>query len=285
MVSANPFVDIDTNQGTFTLELKPTEAPITVANFLSYVDANFYDNTLFHRVIEGFMIQGGGYTVDLIKKTTLAPIILESNNGLLNQRGTVAMARTKVPNSATAEFFVNRVDNNFLNYTETTPGYAVFGNVVAGLAVVDRISATETGQQDIPVDPVIINTVRRRAAQLTFTGVNASYAVGDVINLSVKESAIIRDAPLDLWAAIELPTKHLVYLTAEAPYFTSIPTPFKKAVDIEVLNHSLLNFTIPVGLGGDYTFFAIFNQADQNIGDLLHSLRSNIATVKTHLNE
>ena len=285
LLIASPFVDVETNHGTFTLELQPNEAPITVANFLTYVDSDFYDNTLFHRVIDGFMVQGGGFGTDLVMKQTLAPIILESNNGLLNQRGTVAMARTSNPNSATSQFFVNSVDNSFLNYTETNPGYAVFGAVVAGLEVIDNISATETGAQDIPVNSVIINTIRRREAQVEIKGLNASYAVGDVINVSVEESGIIRENALDLWAAILLPNGQFLYLTLEGDNFTSTPTAFKRAVSTEIISHPILNFTVPAGLSGNYTFFVAFNETDKGIDDLLHTLRSNIRKAETVLVE
>ncbi len=285
LLVASPFVDIETNHGTFTLELNPNAAPITVANFLTYVDSNFYDNTLFHRVIDGFMVQGGGFNPDLVLKETLAPIALESNNGLLNQRGTVAMARTNDPNSATTQFFINSVDNSFLNYTETNPGYTVFGSVVAGLEVIDSISATETGTQDRPVDAIIINTVRRREAQLTFKGLAATYKVGDTINISVEESGIIRENRLDLWAAILLPNGQFLYIIEEGNNFSSIPAVFKSAVSTEIISHSILNFTIPTGLAGYYTLFAIFNETNKNIDDLFHSLRSNIAQSETDLTE
>jgi len=285
LLIASPFVDVETNQGTFTLELKPNEAPITVANFLRYVDSRFYDNTLFHRVIDGFMIQGGGFGTDLVLKKTLAPIVLESNNGLLNQRGTVAMARTSDSNSATSQFFVNSVDNSFLNYSETNPGYAVFGAVAAGLEVIDRISAIKTDAQDIPVNPVIINTIRRREAQVAIKGLNTSYAVGDVINVSVEESGIVRKKALDLWVALLLPNGKFLYLTSEGNNFSSTPMAFKRAVSTEIISHPILNFTVPAGLAGAYTFFVAFNKADKGIEDLLHSLRSNIATAKTQIVE
>jgi peptidyl-prolyl cis-trans isomerase A (cyclophilin A) len=285
LVIASPFVDVETNHGTFTLELQPDESPITVANFLTYVDSDFYDNTLFHRVIDGFMVQGGGFDTDLVMKQTLDPIVLESNNGLLNQRGTVAMARTNDPNSATSQFFVNSVDNSFLNYTETNPGYAVFGAVVAGLEVIDSISATETAAQDIPVNSVIINTIRRREAQLEIRGLDASYTVGDVINVSVEESGIIRENALDLWAAILMPNGQFLYLTSEGDNFTATPTAFKRAVSTDIISHPILNFTIPAGLAGNYVFYIAFNEADKGIDDLLHTLRSNISKAETSLVE
>jgi len=141
----NPQVLINTSYGPFTVELYPTQAPITVANFLSYVDENFYDGTLFHRVINQFVVQGGGMTKTLQLKATHNPIALESNNGLLNDRGTIAMARTPEPNSATSQFFVNTVNNTGLNYQSSSqPGYAVFGKVTDGMDVIDTIEATQT---------------------------------------------------------------------------------------------------------------------------------------------
>jgi peptidyl-prolyl cis-trans isomerase A (cyclophilin A) len=141
-----PQVGILTSLGSIVVELDPAAAPITVNNFLSYVKSGFYSNTLFHRVMSGFVIQAGGYTTGMLKKEGQKdPIVLESNNGLSNLRGTVAMARTNVPDSATSEFFINHVDNLFLNYSTTSAGYAVFGKVVQGMDVVDDIAANATG--------------------------------------------------------------------------------------------------------------------------------------------
>ena len=159
-----PQVALATSAGSITLELDPANAPISVNNFLSYVRQGFYTNTLFHRVIDGFVVQGGGYTTGLVKKPgQAAPIALESQNGLSNLRGTLAMARTNEPNSATSEFFVNLVDNLFLDYKDSTnPGYAVFGTVVQGLGVVDAISLQPTGSvggvPDVPLSEVMITS-------------------------------------------------------------------------------------------------------------------------------
>lgn len=143
--TANPEVVVNTNYGDFLVELFPQQAPTTVTNFLSYVDENFYSNTIFHRVIDQFMIQGGGMGTDLLPKSVHAPIVLESNNGLSNLRGTLAMARTGVADSATSQFFVNTVDNLYLNYASTAnPGYAVFGQVLDGMDVVDAIGQAHT---------------------------------------------------------------------------------------------------------------------------------------------
>jgi peptidylprolyl isomerase/peptidyl-prolyl cis-trans isomerase A (cyclophilin A)/peptidyl-prolyl cis-trans isomerase B (cyclophilin B) len=159
------YVVIETNKGNISLELDPNKAPITVANFIAYVDAGFYDNTVFHRVIDGFMIQGGGFTADGSKKDTRDPIMLESENGLKNDVGTVAMARTNAPNSATAQFFVNLKDNDFLNYAPGNPGYAVFGKVSSGMDVVNEIRQAETGvkqgMSDWPNEEVIITKAYR----------------------------------------------------------------------------------------------------------------------------
>jgi peptidyl-prolyl cis-trans isomerase A (cyclophilin A)/peptidyl-prolyl cis-trans isomerase B (cyclophilin B) len=156
---------IKTSLGDITVELYPDKSPKSVENFLGYVKSGFYDGTIFHRVIEGFMVQGGGFTKDLRQKPTKAAIAIESKNGLSNMRGTLAMARTGDPNSATAQFFINTVDNPRLDYvSDANPGYAVFGKVVAGLDVVDKIKAVQTGAQgpfrsDVPVTPVVIEKV------------------------------------------------------------------------------------------------------------------------------
>ncbi|MEM1176995.1 MAG: peptidylprolyl isomerase [Acidobacteriota bacterium] len=161
--SAGPQVTVDTSKGTIVIELFPDKAPKTVENFLSYVNAGFYDGTIFHRVIPGFMIQGGGFSPDMKKKQTRAAIQNEADNGLKNDRGTLAMARTGNPNSATAQFFINSINNDFLNHTAKTPrgwGYAVFARVVEGMDVVDAISEVPTGQKnrmrDVPQEPVVI---------------------------------------------------------------------------------------------------------------------------------
>lgn len=164
-----PQVRVQTSQGELLLELEPDKAPKTVANFLRYVDEGFYDNTTFHRVIAGFMIQGGGYTRDYQRKSTHEPIPNEADNGLKNQRGTVAMARTSDPNSATAQFFINHADNSFLNHRDKSRkgwGYTVFGRVIEGMEVVDRIATSATGAggpfpQDVPKTPIVIEKVER----------------------------------------------------------------------------------------------------------------------------
>ncbi len=159
------YVALNTNKGKIVLELDSSRAPQTVANFLSYVDEGFYDGTIFHRVIDGFMIQGGGFTPDGVQKTTKDPIFLESQNGLENTTGTVAMARTNAPHSATAQFFINVKDNDFLNYKPGNPGYAVFGKVMTGMDVVNEIKKVKTGRQqgmsDWPIEPVIIESASR----------------------------------------------------------------------------------------------------------------------------
>ena len=159
-----PQVALATSAGSMTLELDPAKAPISVNNFLSYARQGFYTNTLFHRVIAGFVVQGGGYTTGLVKKPgQAAPIALESQNGLSNLRGTLAMARTNDPDSATSEFFVNLVDNLSLDYQNVSnPGYAVFGAVVVGMDVVDAIASKSTGvvngQSDVPLSEITITS-------------------------------------------------------------------------------------------------------------------------------
>jgi peptidyl-prolyl cis-trans isomerase B (cyclophilin B) len=164
----NPKVMLDTSKGKIILELYPEKAPETVKNFLNYVDEKFYDGTIFHRVIPKFMIQGGGFTADMKHKPTRAPIKNEADTGLNNDRGTIAMARTGDPHSATAQFFINTANNDFLNHKSKTQqgwGYAAFGKVVAGMDTVDAISAVKTttrgAYQDVPVEPVVIKTAKR----------------------------------------------------------------------------------------------------------------------------
>lgn len=156
-------VKLTTNFGDITIELFADKAPITVANFLSYVEKGFYDGVIFHRVINDFMIQGGGFDINMKQKATDATIKNEADNGLSNDKYTLAMARTMVPDSASAQFFINVKDNDFLNFTSATTqgwGYCVFAKVVEGTDVVDKIKAvatgTRAGHQDVPVEPVII---------------------------------------------------------------------------------------------------------------------------------
>lgn len=156
-------VILETTLGNIKLELFEKDTPITVANFLAYVDKGHFDSTIFHRVIPSFMIQGGGFTPDMMQKETLDPIKNEAKEGGMNNRGTIAMARTSVVDSATSQFFINTVDNSFLNYQNSTPsgfGYCVFGQVIEGMDVVDKISGVQTHSvgfyDDVPVTPVII---------------------------------------------------------------------------------------------------------------------------------
>jgi len=160
---SHPLVKLETSMGDITLELYPDKAPVTVANFLEYVKAGFYNGTIFHRVISTCMIQGGGLDAQMIKKPTRAPIKNEADNGLTNDAYTIAMARTNIPDSATAQFFINAVNNTMLNHTAKTPqgwGYAVFGKVVKGKEVVDKIKAVATTTRDsyenVPQEPVTI---------------------------------------------------------------------------------------------------------------------------------
>jgi cyclophilin family peptidyl-prolyl cis-trans isomerase len=168
VAAKNPVVLMKTSMGDVKIELYAEKAPITVKNFLQYVDDKFYDRTIFHRVINGFMIQGGGFTEDLKQKPTRPPIINESTNGVKNTVGTIAMARTSDPDSATAQFFINVKDNTSLDFRDESRagiGYAVFGKVIEGMDVVNRIKAVPTGRKngmgDVPVTPVVIESIRR----------------------------------------------------------------------------------------------------------------------------
>lgn len=165
--TSHPQVEMQTTMGNIVLELDPEKAPKTVANFLQYVNDGFYNGTIFHRVIDGFMIQGGGFTPEYQRKETRGSILNEADNGLKNKVGTIAMARTMDPHSATAQFFINVADNDFLDHQDKTPrgwGYAVFGHVVKGMDVVNKIKAIPTGPggpfpSDVPQTPVIIKQV------------------------------------------------------------------------------------------------------------------------------
>ncbi len=163
--AGNPKVEMETSKGKIVIELFPEKAPDTVKNFLNYVDTKFYDGTIFHRVIPEFMIQGGGFTADMKRKPAGAPIKNEADNGLKNDRGTIAMARTNDPHSATAQFFINTVNNDFLNHKSKTQqgwGYVVFGKVVAGMDVVDAISSAKTVMRgmyrDVPAEIIEIRS-------------------------------------------------------------------------------------------------------------------------------
>jgi cyclophilin family peptidyl-prolyl cis-trans isomerase len=163
--SPNPTVVLATSHGDITVELFADKAPITVENFLAYVDAGFFADTIFHRVIPGFMIQGGGFTADMRQKPTRTPIKNEADNGMKNARGTLAMARTSDINSATAQFFINLKDNAFLDHGGRDFGYAVFGRVTTGMEVVDKIAVVKTGKHgphaDVPTQPVVLKGATR----------------------------------------------------------------------------------------------------------------------------
>jgi len=169
VLADNPKVRMETNKGPITIELYPDKAPKTVENFLVYVDEGYYDGTIFHRVIKDFMVQGGGFTEDLQKKPTHDPIQNEADNGVKNERGTIAMARTGDPHSATAQFFINHKDNEFLNHSGKNPrgwGYTVFGKVTDGMEVVDEIASSPTGGKgpfptDVPQTTIVIEKVTR----------------------------------------------------------------------------------------------------------------------------
>lgn len=161
---ANTMVDMKTSMGNIEIELFDDKAPVSAKNFENYVKSNFYSGTIFHRVIPGFMVQGGGLDANMIEKATKAPIVNEANNGLKNNRGTLAMARTSNPNSATSQFFINVADNKFLNRSNMDAGYAVFGKVTKGMEIVDKIVNAPTGNygmhQDVPKQPIKIISVQ-----------------------------------------------------------------------------------------------------------------------------
>jgi len=281
-------VDIVSNKGVITVELSDDGAPVTAANFLRYVEEEFYDNTLFHRVIPEFMVQGGGYDADTKEvKSTHKAIALETNVGLSNLRGTIAMARRIDPNynSATTQFFINSENNSSnLDYQgASSPGYAVFGQVINGMDVVDSISEEKTESAllnnsaaiNVPVDPIIIDTIRLRQGELSFGEQFKVYTEGETITVQLDEGGIERHLPLDLWVAIISPENQLIFVTNNA--FTNIPTAFQLNVPTLVNSHPIFNFTIPEGFTGSYTLLAIFNQPGADLSDLKHSLRSNIA--------
>ena len=161
-------IRFETTLGDFTIEFFEKEAPLSVANFLSYIDEGFLDNTIFHRIVPGFVIQGGGFTEDMTQKRTKSPVKNEADNGLKNSRGTLSMARTNDINSATSQFFVNLKDNDFLDHSRGNFGYAVFAKVTEGMDVVDKIAAVQTGRKkgfdDVPVEAVVMKSVRRVSA-------------------------------------------------------------------------------------------------------------------------
>ncbi|HTB29871.1 MAG TPA: peptidylprolyl isomerase [Steroidobacteraceae bacterium] len=158
-------IRFETTLGNFTIELYEDKAPVSAENFLKYVDEGFFDGTVFHRIVPGFVIQGGGFTEDMSQKKNHPPIKNEADNGVKNTRGTLSMARTNDINSATSQFFVNLKDNDFLDHTRGNFGYAVFGKVTEGMDVIDKIAAVKTGRrrgfEDVPLDPVIMTSVRR----------------------------------------------------------------------------------------------------------------------------
>jgi cyclophilin family peptidyl-prolyl cis-trans isomerase len=168
VADADPVVVIKTSEGDITVKLNPEKAPVTVENFLAYVDSGFYNGTIFHRVIPNFMIQGGGFLPDMSKKETLDPIVNESKNRLHNIRGTIAMARTNDPDSATAQFFINQRSNLQLDWAPGRMGYTVFGEIVDGMQAVDFIASAETGKvgsfSDVPLQPIMIVEIVRQSS-------------------------------------------------------------------------------------------------------------------------
>lgn len=282
-------VDIETSRGLITVQLTDDVTPVTVNNFLSYINEGFYGNTLFHRVIDGFMVQGGGFNAKLEVQAVHAPIALETNRGLSNVRGTIAMARRSDPDSATAQFFINTTDNLFLDYQSfSSPGYAVFGEIIEGMDVVDAISNVATGTasssigmlSDVPELPVLIEVVRLREAQLRFAELQASYAKGDIITVSLEET-MLRQRALDLWVAVLTDDGHLLFVTEQG--FSITASAFKSNVSETDTSHPVFELVVPQGLVGHFTLYAIFNNPADGIENLNHSLRSNIATISVDL--
>jgi len=281
-------VDIETNYGTMTVELFPDKAPITVANFLTYVDANYYTDLIFHRVISGFVIQGGTATEDLLVKSTLAPIQNEADNGLNNDRGTIAMARTSDPHSATSQFYFNLVDNDALNYTSSTTngwGYAVFGEIIEGLDVMDKIGAVQTGTvsgvPNLPLSAVKMLGVRRREAQLNFDQPQSEYQVGETLTISLNENDLSRTEALDLWVGLAMPDGSFLYFTgnSQSPLSTT-PTAFQTNVASNTTLHNIYSLNVSAGLSGTYTLYAVFNSPGSDLNQLSQTLRSNIASTQ-----
>lgn len=288
-VLANTTIDIQTSQGTITVLLADDKVPITVNNFLNYVDEGFYTETLFHRVIDDFIIQGGGLNVNLEALEVHEPIILESTAGLSNKRGTISMGRKSAPDTASAQFFINTVDNLGLNYQSiASPGYAVFGEVIEGMDVVDNISQVATGTfptasgflPNVPIAPVLIEAIRLRSGSLAFTDMPAIYSTGENIVVGLEET-MNRQNIVDLWVAILTEEGDLYFVTELG--FSLVPSAFKTDVSITETQYSVFELTIPQGLTGHFTLFAIFNNPGDGITDLNQTLRSNIAAISVEL--
>jgi len=198
-----PRVELKTNLGKITLELMPEQAPVSVENFLSYAQSGFYKGAIFHRVLKGFLIQGGGYTTNFEVKPTRPPIINEANNGLKNTRGSVAMARLPDPNSATSQFFINTAENNFLDYSSTQEGYAVFGQVTEGMDIVDKIQAVATKEVDnigknVPVESVIIEEVKIENMPVLKTVESKPPVTTPTVEKTPEKSSMKTEAPAEV---------------------------------------------------------------------------------------
>jgi len=198
-----PRVELKTNLGKITLELMPEQAPVSVENFLSYAQSGFYKGAIFHRVLKGFLIQGGGYTTNFEAKPTRPPIINEANNGLKNTRGSVAMARLPDPNSATSQFFINTAENNFLDYSSTQEGYAVFGQVTEGMDIVDKIQAVATKEVDnigknVPVESVIIEEVKIENMPVLKTVESKPPVTTPTVEKTPEKSSMKTEAPAEV---------------------------------------------------------------------------------------
>ena len=198
-----PRVELKTNLGKITLELMPEQAPVSVENFLSYAQSGFYKGAIFHRVLKGFLIQGGGYTTNFEAKPTRPPIINEANNGLKNTRGSVAMARLPDPNSATSQFFINTAENGFLDYSSTQEGYAVFGQVTEGIDIVDKIQAVATKEVDnigknVPVESVIIEEVKIENMPVLKTVESKPPVTTPTVEKTPEKSSMKTEAPAEV---------------------------------------------------------------------------------------
>lgn len=278
----------------------------TVSNFLAYVENKFYDQTIFHRTIDGSFIQGGGYTYQASSEATLPPQLQKKEEGLLNAIdlekglsnvcGTLSMARLASPNTAQSQFFINTTDNTYLDYqNDTSPGYAVFGQVIEGMLVADTISQVVTEVmpatlnnnttitlRDIPKEVIEIESIRPPIWPLNFEPIQTSYKTGEILKISLNESlgAFPRQEVLDLWVAVQTPNE-FIYITPSG--FSTIPTAFIRSVPKDQTNHSILNFIVPEGLTGQFTLYAIFNSLNEGIQNIDKNRRSNIAEASLKL--
>lgn len=282
--ASTTIVDLYTSYGRIGLELFPEQAPATVSNFLHYVDSGAYNGTLFHRVVKNFVVQGGGFDQQFNPINGIGPIVNESSNGLSNARGTIAMARTSSPHSATSQFFFNVVNNASLDYgaTSTVWGYAVFGKVIEGMELIDLINQVPTGSlangyQNVPLTNVLVGAARRRQAQLSFPGLKSLYQPGETLSIQVDEVGLQRTRALDLWVAIQRPDGSYLFFN-EAGDLGSTAQPVRRQVATTVRQHPIFSFQVPGGLTGQYGVYAIFNEPNAGLDQLWSTLQSNIAS-------